>query len=242
MMFGEWVQVPGAPCQSCAARLAPLLLLVAAALRRHATLALSLLVALSISFMAISLFFGNRLADHHSVSLLPFFYAALASDSASLLRPVNGRTARMRSRATPLLVLVAINVNGQAAESRQLVATRGVGLMSDVINRFAADIMLAPASRVLLPRSGAGAADRVSHARHGRPDSGRRLRQRPFAPVLGPRRSRVADQRRPRRPARRLDAALAWNAPEVASYRQATGLVVFDVATYRGDTRGPGCR
>ena len=175
-----------------------------------------------ISFTAISLFFGNRLGGHHFVALLPIFYAALATGTASLLRPVKDATANAIAWA-PLLVLVAINVTGQAAESRQLVATRGVGLMSDAINRFAADInararkpwFFFPDWGVALPVAfltrgtvGMTAGDDPASARSMLCEG----RDVAVALISGDRVARRDDWTR----------RIAWNAPEVASYRQAT--------------------
>jgi hypothetical protein len=243
MMFGQWVEVPGTPIKVAVLVGAPLLLLLAAALRRQATFAQSLLVALPISFVAISLFFGTRLGGHHFVTLLPIFYAALAVGMVSFVPQFRAATGMGNAIAcAPLLVLIAINLFGQAAESRQLVATRGVGLMSDAINRFADDInararkpwFFFPDWGLALPVAfltrGTVGMTSVGDAASARSMlcTGRDVA---VALINGDRVARRNDWTR----------RIGWTAPSVVSWRQGNGLVVFDVVTYRGDARGPGC-
>lgn len=241
MMFGASTELPGTPIKLALLVAGPLLLLLVAAIRRRARFAQSLLVALPVSFVAVSLLFGNRLGGHHFITLLPLFYAALAVGMSQLsAQPAAARSYRIWS--TPLLALAALNVIGQVTESRVLVATRGVGLMSDAINRFADDIN-AQAAKPWFVFPDWGLALPITFLTRGTVgittvDDPPAARSRlcgggdlAVALVDGDRAARREDWTR----------RLGWRAPEVESYRQADGRVVFDVLTYHGDAGGPGC-
>jgi hypothetical protein len=243
MMFGEWAEVPATYVKLALLVAVPLLLWIAAAIRRHASLAQSLLVGLPVSFVVLSLPFGDRLGGHHFVTLLPIFYAALAVGLSRLFGLPIRRSARARAGwCLPFLALVAINATGQAAESRDLLATRGVGLMSDAIDRFAADInasarkpwfffpdwgLSLPVAFLTRGTVGMSANDDAASAR-SMLCAGRDVA---IALVDGDRAARRDDWTR----------RLGWTSPGVTSYRQGNGTIVFEVVTYRGNPNGPGC-
>jgi hypothetical protein len=158
MMFAEWVDVPFTPVKLALLVGVPVGVLLVAEARRQGTLALRLLVALPLCFMAVALVFGNRLG------LLPLLYVALAraaQQAVSLLR------APRAVFVGALCALVAVNVAGQRAEGRRLEETHGVGLLSDAINRLGEDLARTPhAPFVHFPDW--GAALPVAMLTHGR--------------------------------------------------------------------------
>ena len=242
MMFGQWVEVPGTGVKLALLTLAPLLLLFAATLRRRASLAQALLVALPLSFTATALAFGNRLGGHHFVTLLPLFYAALAVGWSAWSSNAALHIWPLAAWSAPFIVLAALNVAGQLAEGERLAATRGVGLMSDAINRLAADLNAgARKPRLVLPDWGLALPvaflTRGSVAITDRADPPRARAALcagsdvAIALVNGDRAKRTDEFTRD----------LRWHAPEIVRYRQADGAVVFDLVTYRGATDGPGC-
>jgi hypothetical protein len=243
MMFGEWAEVPGTAAKLALLVGLPGALLAVAAIRRRATFAHVLLSALPVSFAAVALGFGGRLGGHHYVTLLPVFYAALAVGLARLAPIARASTAARRATvAAPLALLVALNVEAQVSEGRTLVATRGVGLMSDAINRFAADINADSRERwyvfpdwglalpvAFLTRGSVGITpgDDVTQAR-SRLCTGHDVA---VALVEGDRTARRNE----------WTGRLGWDAPDVVHYTQGDGKVVFDVLGYRGRADGPGC-
>jgi len=243
MMFGEWAEVPGTAAKLALLVGLPGVLLAVAAVCRRATFAHVLLSALPVSFVAVALGFGGRLGGHHYVTLLPVFYAALAVGLAHLAPIARaGSAARRATVAAPLALLVALNVDAQVSEGRTLAATRGVGLMSDAINRFAADINADPRKRwyvfpdwglalpiAFLTRGSVGitSGDDVAQAR-SRLCIGHDVA---VALVEGDRTARRND----------WTGRLGWDAPDVVHYTQGDGKVVFDVLGYHGRADGPGC-
>ena len=243
MMFGAWTEVPGTAAKLVLFVGVPGVLLVIAAVRRRATFTCGLLAALPLSFAVVALGFGGRLGGHHFVTLLPLFYAALAVGLAQWVPIVRANPAARRAVvAAPLALLAALNVNAQVFEGRALVATRGVGLMSDAINRFAADINAQPHKRwfvfpdwglalpiAFLTRGSVGitSGDDTAQAR-SRLCAGTDVA---VALIDGDRAARRDDWTR----------RLGWDAPDVVRYAQADGKVVFDVLGYRGRADGPGC-
>jgi hypothetical protein len=243
MMFGEWIEVPGTLAKLVLLVGVPLLLWLVAEVRRNASAAQRLLVALPMSFALMSLIFGNRLGGHHFVALLPIFYGALALGVWRLQTalPASG-TLAPAGCLLPFLILAAVNSSGQLAESQRLVATRGVGLMSDAVTHLADDLnasarkpwLFFPDWGLALPiafltRGTVGMTDA------GDPEAGHRKlcegRDLAIALINGDRTMRRDDWTR----------RLAWDAPDVKSYRQGNGTIAFEVVTYRGDPAGPGC-
>ncbi len=243
MMFGEWAEVPGTAAKLALLVGLPGALLAIAAMRRHATFAHVLLGALPVGFAAVALGFGGRLGGHHFVTLLPLLYALLAVGLAQLVPiALASAVARSATVVAPLALLVALNVNAQVSEGRTLVATRGAGLMSDAINRFAADINAGPRTRwfvfpdwglalpvTLLTRGsfGISSGEDVAKAR-SQLCAGHDVA---VALIDGDRAARREDWTR----------RLGWDAPDVVHYAQGDGKVVFDVLGYRGRAEGPGC-
>ena len=170
-------------------------------------------------------------------------YAALAVGVSRAL-PTKFSNAPARSVVTvaPLLVVALVNVTGQFAEAGVLAATRGNGLFSDAINRFADDLnraarkpsVFTPDWGLALPivflTHGDVPVDSIEDfgkAKHAL-CSGRDVA---LALIEGDRAVRRALWER----------ALDWKADAVVAYRQAHGEVVFDLATFSGDTRAPSC-
>jgi precorrin-6B methylase 2 len=120
---------------------------------------------------------------------------------------------------------------------------RGVGLYSDAINRFAADLAAGPRRTfaylpdwgllmpvALLTGGRVGVDSLPSYA------AGTRIlcegRDVVVAIVTGDRAARIAQWQR----------ELRWEAPDVVPYRQADGTVVFEAATFRGRRDAPECK
>jgi hypothetical protein len=244
LVFAEWgYHLPGTPARMLLLLGAPLVLLVIAESQRAATPLQRLVVALAPSFCLIALVFGGRLGGHHFVSLLPLGYAALALGAAGL----GTASARIRlsvqlATTAAFALLVALNVEGHRQEMSKLVATRGAGLYSDAVNRLATDL-LAQKPRPFVFFTDWGLAlpfafltrAAVPSTSDGTPALGRRLlcegRDVAIALIDGDR-------------ARRRDewqAELAWDAPVVRPYRQADGVAVFELVTFKGRVDGPSC-
>lgn len=77
MFGGDTLAIPGSGWKLAALVGLPYALWLLAEVRRRATPLLRLLVALPVSFVAMSLVFGDRLGGHHFVTLVPLCYAAL---------------------------------------------------------------------------------------------------------------------------------------------------------------------
>ena len=172
---------------------------------------------------------------------MPLFYGALAVALAQLL-PIARAPLRRAVVAAPLALLVALNVNAQVSEGRLLVATRGVGLMSDAINRFAADINAERHKRsYLFPDWGLALPTAFLTRGSVGITSGEDIAQVrsllcaghdvAVALIDGDRAARSDDWTR----------RLGWDAPDVVHYAQGDGKIVFDVLGYRGRSGGPGC-
>jgi hypothetical protein len=242
MIFGEWVEAPAYPLKALVLLALPVALYVSAELRREATQAQRLTVALPLSFFAVSLVFGNRVAGHHFIVLVPVIYAALAVGVANAIRaPVpRGPT---RAVAAVLVLLLGVNVAGQLSEGQRLAETHGVELFSDAIDRLAADLNRSAskpfvyfpdwglAMPVALMTRGTVGMDSVEKF-----DEARRMlcsgRDVAVALIGGDRVERAEAWRR----------SLEWDAPTLAQYRQHDGRVLFDLVTFHARADAPACR
>jgi hypothetical protein len=123
----------------------PVLMLAYAELRRRSTALLRLVIALPVSFFAISLLFGSRLGGHHYMSFLPLAYVALAL-GLTAAREVSPSSRAVASGAVLLCfgALAAINVAAAGREFAMLDRTGGVGLYSDAVNQLATDVGALP--------------------------------------------------------------------------------------------------
>lgn len=240
MMFQEWVEVPLTPIKLLLLAALPAALWIAAELQRRATFAHRTLVALPLCFVALALVFGNRLAGHHYVVLVPCLYAALGY---GLERSVSGLARGAGVAAVAVLAaLGVVNVLGQSAEARRLQETHGVGFMSDAINRFATDLSHAAhkpfvyfpdwglAMPVALITRGTVGMDSVENFAQAREllCAGRDVG---VALIEGDRAAR----------AQRWQARIGWSPPEVTHYRQHDGTPLFDYVMFRSDPASPAC-
>ena len=241
MMFGVQASVPGAQAKTLLLTAAPIALWLAAEARRTAGIYLRVTVACGVSFFLLSLVFGNRLGGHHYVSLLVLGYLGLALGIAALVGR-RGDTARFPRSAwvvPPMVLLLALGLMGQADVRARLRETGGVGLMSDAINRFAADARSGHAQDfhyfpdwgLALPFAFLTRGD-IDHAQAADAKEARALlcqgRDVRLA-LIGPERGRrLAEWTR----------ALDWPDPVVDAYRQRDGVVVIEVATYRAGLPG----
>jgi hypothetical protein len=189
----------------------------------------------------VALVFGNRLGGHHYVVLLPWLYAALGY---GLERSrARGAQAPAIASAAVLALLVLVNIFGQVAEARRLRETRGVGLMSDAINRFATDLARAtPKPFVYFPDW--GLAMQVALITRG--TVGMNVVEdfiQARAKLCAGRDVAVAliDGDRAAR-ANRWQAELGWSAPTVTHYRQHDGTPLFDYVSFQGDASSDHCR
>lgn len=145
MMFGEWTSLPLSSVKLTILLALPTLLWVIAEVRRVSSRAGRVIAGLIGAFLAVALVFGNRLGGHHYIILLPWLYAWLALGIRDATKAVNIPSQLQKFLSLGLMALVlGINLIGQVAEARTLVQTGGVGLMSDAINRFAADLNAMP--------------------------------------------------------------------------------------------------
>lgn len=247
LVFGEEdYRLPGTSAKLLLLLAGPPALLALAEWQRKATTLQRLVVALPASYCLFALVFGGRTGGHHFMSLLPIAYAGLALGFAT----VGGAAAHLHSSATfarllapgTLALLVALNALGHREELSKLVATRGVGLYSDAINRLASDLAASPRKPyVVMPDWGLAlpivflTGGRVHTTWNARPADAKRLlcEGRDVAIAL------IDGDRAARRDAWR--AELGWDAPSVTPYRQADGVPVFDLVTFKGRVDGPSC-
>lgn len=241
MMFGPWEPVPGARLKIALLIAAPLALWLTAEIRGGASAGLRLLIALPASFCAVSLVFGNRLWGHHFVVLLPLLYAALLLALRDAVLTFH-RSAVTRVAAVVLGIAgIVLNTAGQAAESRELQRTGGVGRMSDAIDRFADDLnamprkpfMFFPEWGLALPITflSRGTVDIDTDAHY---DRARALLCEGRDVGVG-----VFDDREARRGtwARELGASPSTT----TAYRQRDGSVAFEIITFRADAPHAAC-
>ncbi len=242
MMFGTQASVPGAQAKTLLLTAAPVALWLAAEVRRTAGIHLRVMVACGVSFFVLSLAFGSRLGGHHYVALLVLGYLGLALGIAALARRREDAPPIARSAwVVPVMIaLLALGLLGQADVRAKLRETGGVGLLSDAIDRFAADarrehaqdFYIFPDWGLALPFAFLTGGD-VAYAAT-QPDAKRARAllcqgRTVHIAVINPERgSRIAEWTR----------ELGWTDPDVASYRQRDGMVVFDVATYRTEPPG----
>jgi len=242
VMFGAHGEVPATPYKTALLTIAPLLLWARLELRRAAPLALRILVAMIVCYVAVGITFGTRLSGHHFMVLLPLCYGALAlALVASCAAPPSWRTTSTVVVPT-FMILVGLNVAGQVTEGRRLHDTRGVGLYSDAINRLAADLD-ATTPRPFLVTPDWGLQMPVALLTGGRigidsignmPGAKAKLcagRNVAVAFVTGDRDARIAE----------WQAKLGWDAPAVRPYAEADGKVVFVLATFTGRRDAPAC-
>jgi len=242
MMFREWVPVPGGTLKVACLTALPLGLWLVAEARRTATAALRLCIAAPFAFVAVALVFGNRLGGHHYVIVLPWLYAALALGLRAALVRV-GQVARRGASIAALAVwaaATALNAAGQVSEARVLRATGGVDTMSDAIDRYAADLdAMSPKPFVFFPdwglalpvaflTRGTVAMDSVENFAAARQElcNGRDV----HVALMHDREARATAW------AQALEAV-----PEVRSWRQRDGAVVFDDVAFRASAAHAAC-
>jgi hypothetical protein len=223
------------------ALLPPVLLLVAE-LRGTATRASRLLIGLSASFFLAASIFGARLGSHHFGPVMILLYLALSQTLFDALRSklVPNWLSEQRDvnkgqliAVSTLVLVCAYNLHAQLVSRDQLRQTGGTGLYSDAINRFAADINANHRSAIhFMPDWGiwmptvfltGGKVDIVGdenfkHARWLLCQN----REARWVFVEGNRKERIES----------VTTRLDWDPPEVTSWRQRDGKVVFDVATF----------
>jgi hypothetical protein len=243
LIFGEYAPLPGATFKLGLLVAAPLALWASAEVRGRASVLLRILVALAASFATVAMLFGTRLQGHHFVALLPLAYAALA---VAMFANVANLPARRRwaqgGAALVFAVLATLNISGQVTEARRLAETRGVGLFSDAINHLAEDLSAMDAKPfVYFPDW--GLAMPVAFLTRGTvgldgvvdiPAARRMLcngRDVAFAVISGDRAARIEAWRN----------ELRWGPPHVFPYAQADGIVLFELATFKGQRDAPAC-
>jgi hypothetical protein len=242
MMFGEWIGVPWSAAKVVLLLGLPALGWIVAELRRTASSELRVVALMPLSFFVVALVFGDRLGGHHFIVVVPLLYVAVVLAVRDALVPT-GNVPRELALACAALFLMAlgINVAGQVAEGRRLAETGGVGLMSDAINRLAADLNAEPRKPfmyfpdwglslpvVFLTRGTVG-TDSIEDYRRARDML---CNGRDIGVAL-------VDDRAQRTQA--WTHALRWDAPEIKAYRQRDGTIVFERLTYRGRAGDPRC-
>lgn len=241
LIFSEAGRLPGATLKTALLVGVPLVLWLVAERRRTASAPLRIVLALVASFLAVALVFGNRLGGHHFVVILPLLYIALALSLRDALSGIRPRL-RLWGAAVPLLLLVGLNVVGQAHEGAELARTRGVGLYSDAINRFAKDLdadprkpfvyfpdwgLSMPVAFLTRGRVGMDTVENPQSARHML-CHGRNV----AVALVGPDRDARFAQ---------WQEKLAWSPPARTPYAQADGTVVFELGVFTADASAPSC-
>jgi hypothetical protein len=235
IIAGETAATSAGPIKLGVLIVVPAIIWAILEVRRVAPAPLRLLVALQASFVAGALFFGGRLWGHHYMPLVPLSYAAFAIGASALAKTLLRRSCRRAAVAFGILcsVLAVLNVAGEVDAARILARTRGTGLHSDAINRFAADVARDPRSLVVLPDWGlmmpvafltGGQVELMDHEDFGVARA--RMCQRRGIAVA------VIDGDRAARLGRWRTELWAID-PAVEDYRQADGKVVFQVARFR---------
>lgn len=242
LIFGEHQELPGSAFKMSLLLGAPVLLWARAEWRKQSPVALRILVALAISFVAVALAFGTRLSGHHFMVLLPISYAALALGLDALASTPPAWRMAAWTVATPFAALVGLNVGGQIKEAIRLHDLRGAGLYSDAINRLAADLdgrarkpfvyfpdwgLSMPVAFLTGGRIGMDSIENYAAASKMLCEG----RDVAVAVITGDRAARIAS----------WQGKLRWDAPAVVAYRQGDGAVVFEVATFGGNRDAPEC-
>ena len=241
MFGGEVLPTPGGVWKLAAVVALPFGLWLYAELRRCATPLLRLLAALPVSFVAVSLVFGNRLGGHHFVTLVPLLYATLGIGLWTALAPVE--RGKKLLAFVPIALLAAVNIAGQMQVSEKLAQTRGRGFLSDAIHRFAADLNAMPNKPFLWFPDAVLALPVIMLTHASVPMTDHLDDPEPRQALCAGRdviMVRIPDHPSETR-ARQWQAQMAWDAPSVKPYAQADGAVVFEALTLHGRRDGPGC-
>lgn len=242
MMFGEWKDVPGSGIKLLLLVGVPYALWIASEAQGTGIAAQRAILSLPLSFAAVALVFGDRLGGHHYVTVLPILYAGLVVTLQQLSARMPSKPVRAGIVGLVAVAGLVLNIQGQAAEGRQLQATRGVGLMSDAINRFANDLN-GMASKPFLFLADWGLAIPVAFLTRGTVGMetnedfalGRKLicsgRDVAVALVNGDRPARIAQWRR----------ELQGEERAVKAYNEAGGKAVFLLVTFSGEPTAAMC-
>ena len=240
MMFGPWQDVPGTPLKLVLLLALPIVLWGLAEVRRRASAALRMFVALPCAFFIVALLFGDRLWGHHFVVLLPLLYGALVLGLCDVLRALDRPAVATVVAAALAIALVSVNAAGQMAEMRELQRTGGVGNMSDAIDRLAADLnaasrkpfMFFPEWGLALPviflTNGSVGMDTDPHY-----DRARSLLCQGRDVAVG-----LIEDRDGRRAMWSRELAAS---PATTQYRQRDGGIAFEIITFRADAPHAGC-
>jgi len=241
MMFGAQASLPGAQTKTWLLTAVPIGLWLASEARRTAGIHLRVVIASGCSFFLLSLAFGSRLGGHHYAALLVLGYLGLALGTTALVRKRDDPAPSWRCAwvALPMAVLLAFSLQGQTEVRSKLRETGGVGLLSDAIDRFAADArrehrkdfyylpdwgLWMPFAFLTGGEIGFATLPDVTRAR----EMLCRGRDVHLALVNADRGRRIADWTR----------ELEWADPVVVPYRQRDGVAVFEIATYRSEPAG----
>lgn len=243
LMFGE-----GWPEPWSALKIALLMVLPAGIwawreLRGTGSWRLRLVLGSILSFLTVAMAFGDRLAGHHFIALLPLSYLALG---VALTGPAeSGYRTRVAGivALTPWILMIAINLAGLYATGSVLLRTHGRGMFSDTIDRYAEDALAlrnaGKQQHVYMPDWGVFLSfhyltdGKIAHSTDIDVDSMRTelCGAQDVAVVL------IKDDVVARFAA--LTKRLGWTAPIEQTYRDHEGHAVFDVGTYRASDRGP---
>jgi hypothetical protein len=237
LMFNDYTPAPGAMVKMVVLLAIPAVLWLVAELRQVPCPLLRLLVALQCSFAATALVFGNRLGGHHFASLLVMSYVALAVAGHPFMRREQIGRLRLSMVDASLAVigfLLVANIAGEVQEFTLLAKTRGLGLFSDAIDRFVADLLVDQRQIVFMPDWGlfapvafltGGNIDLVTEPDNYTAANATLCARRSVrvALITGDRLSRFKDWAR----------ATTSEVVQVADYNQFDGKTVFQVATLR---------
>jgi hypothetical protein len=242
MLFGEPVAVPGSNAKIFCLLILPTALWLASELRRTATAEGRLLAAMPGAFVAAALVFGGRLAGHHYVVVVPWLYAGLVVSLRDVTRGLSPPSLMRAGTIVLVIAAVALNAAGQFGESRVLVRTGGAGLMSDAINRYAADLnALDRKPFVYFPDWGLAMPIAFLTAGTVGMDSIENYAQARALLCEG-RDVEVALIHDRDAGRQRWSRHLRWDEPAVTRYRQLDGKVVFDRVRFRGHKEDDRCR
>ena len=212
----------------------PVLVLAWSLLRGRRPRVLCAFAGLAVSFFAVALVFGPRLGGHHFIVLLPVILGAFAAALPEVAAMLPRRLAFVAGTVV-LASLVAAQGLAYAVDMEAIERTRGVGLMSDAVTRFADEQNRAPdRSLLVFPDWGyfmpviALTGARIPTAGTLWPN----LRQQA---VCGEGRDIVVVFRDGDRAERIAQWRAQWElaAPVVTHWKQADGTIVFDAARFR---------
>ena len=243
---GSMLPLTGGTYKAVMLLVLPVIIWLIAERRKAASRWLRLTIGCTFSYFLVALFFGARLGAHHFIPIYLFLHLVLAIALYEISRGWVSNVStfskhRTRAALSVLSLVIPIgialqNIHGQMISRAYLRQSGGVLLYSDAITRFSADILANhPTALHVMPDWGLlmpavfltqGKVDIISEEnfKHARwlLCTGHPVR---WALITGDKPARFEAI------AKKLD----WSAPEIESWHQRNGPVVFEVGTFLPD-------